>query len=532
MTIRLVRSFFLHPLYLSYAALALAGCTDDGSSPHSDAGSLAVGGSGGAGGMSGHSWEPELAAEPTGAVVIGSTSYDSCSKLLVSWGAPDREVSHYVLSATDQVVHQSVEYEIPAPASSSTVKNLKSGTSYELSIKACLDGVCTNVLTAEDLVTARTAEEVWQLQGSVAQESFTAMTVVASESNTKAYVVGYGAGAPANLLGKARLYYDGTTAKGINVALSDSTVGLSPSTADSFTPLGSSFGIFSPPVATPYISVEGAGEGVATFQAIPLAAEMGGGIRLMFEASGTDGKMRVLQLDSQDGYVGADFNSTTATVCSTAADYTSGGCVPTVAIGVAGDGLADSGLDHVRQSKVGYPRRDNWLWQGSEGTFIVVTAERSCGSPANGLAYGLWDGSNWSLVESSGCPQYLVDDAHGPVVVHRSGAAYKLYYEDASNGNQDKPLRLLYGDGLYSGELTNVDFADWEPPSDARQVHFLWPSGTPLTTASESGLGDHVIFLPTGELDVQFMYVNLGGLDDSSWLAPSVGIGLAMLVNP
>ena len=48
----------------------------------------------------------------------------------------------------------------------------------------------------------------------------------------------------------------------------------------------------------------------------------------------------------------------------------------------------------------------------------------------------------------------------------------------------------------------------------------------------ESGLGDHVILCPDGTLDVQVMYVNLGGKDNSQAPSASTGVGMAVLVNP
>ncbi len=47
----------------------------------------------------------------------------------------------------------------------------------------------------------------------------------------------------------------------------------------------------------------------------------------------------------------------------------------------------------------------------------------------------------------------------------------------------------------------------------------------------ESGLGDHMIFLPGGDLDHQVMFMNLSGSDfDPPEF--SEGIGLAALLNP
>lgn len=75
---------------------------------------------------------------------------------------------------------------------------------------------------------------------------------------------------------------------------------------------------------------------VLTGEGVPLARSVSGGkVRLFFEATGADGKTRVMSIDSKDGYFGQDFNSGSATTSSTAADYaTGGGCAPTMAIAV------------------------------------------------------------------------------------------------------------------------------------------------------------------------------------------------------
>lgn len=79
---------------------------------------------------------------------------------------------------------------------------------------------------------------------------------------------------------------------------------------------------------------------------------------------------------------------------------------------------------------------------------------------------------------------------------------------------------------------TAVDVGDWEASSIARNVHFLWPDGSVLDAQDEAGLGDHMISMPAGTLDQQFMFVNLGGFDNTKWKAVSSGLGLARLLNP
>ena len=66
----------------------------------------------------------------------------------------------------------------------------------------------------------------------------------------------------------------------------------------------------------------------------------------------------------------------------------------------------------------------------------------------------------------------------------------------------------------------------------ARQVNFLWPDGSLLDAQDEAGLGDHMILTPTGSLDLQYMFLNRGGFDNSKWKASSAGLGIAVLLNP
>ena len=75
---------------------------------------------------------------------------------------------------------------------------------------------------------------------------------------------------------------------------------------------------------------------MALFQAAPLAPEVGGNVRLYFEAQGFDGCTRILSLDS---YLGRDFHTGPPTRCNTIEDYSAGGgCEPKLAIGVDVDG--------------------------------------------------------------------------------------------------------------------------------------------------------------------------------------------------
>lgn len=81
-------------------------------------------------------------------------------------------------------------------------------------------------------------------------------------------------------------------------------------------------------------------------------------------------------------------------------------------------------------------------------------------------------------------------------------------------------------DGTLTGLASRVDFEDWEPTSQSRDVHFLWPSGKELSTSEESYLDDYVFLAPAGDLNFQVMYTNV----TDGTFAPF--IGMAVLVNP
>ena len=192
-------------------------------------------------------------------------------------------------------------------------------------------------------------------------------------------------------------------------------------------------------------------------------------------------------------------------------------------------------MRQARQSKLGWPYRDQPRWDGTPGSFFVITGQDACGQTTDGLFYAQWDGARWNVVQNQdGCPIPLVGRAHGPVLVHRGGPRYKLYFEDWTNKptRKDKPLHLIYGDGALNAPAERVDIDEWEATPDAREVHFLWPDGTMLSVPEESGLGDHVVFWPTDDPYYQVMYVNLNGLDTTVSPSASKGIGLALLRNP
>ncbi|MBI3071441.1 MAG: fibronectin type III domain-containing protein [Deltaproteobacteria bacterium] len=500
-----------------------SGVADAG--PGADAGAVAD---------SGASCCSGVTAAKTGGTTIDGGAIYSSTRLLVSWTAGTGSLARYRVTSLDSVTATSSIVLVDAGTSSTTLTGLKSGTAYTISVAGCVDFGCTAVTTADASASATTEEEYWQIQGSTTKDNFDGGLLIVADGNTKAYSIRYptDAGAPASVAGKVRLYYDaiGTTRKGVNIALSTNIATADASSVNSFVTLGADAGLFLPSSNTTYIDTL---PGILTSQSIPLPASMGAKMRLFFEAEGADVKTRILSLDSNDGYLGEDFNSGASMRCQDAGDYSGGGCVPTVVVGVTADD-AGTGLVNARQFKIGYPVLSSWIWDGAAGAFMFITAEDACGTTTNGLAYATWSGTTWSTekVDGGSCPRFLTAAGHGPVVVHLGGVRYKLYWEDSTSGNSNKPLRVAYADGTRTGAATTVEFDDWESSATARQVHFLWPSGNKLSASSESGLGDHVIYCPTGDVNMQVMYMNLGGVDDPTWNTAPAGLGMAVLINP
>ena len=260
---------------------------------------------------------------------------------------------------------------------------------------------------------------------------------------------------------------------------------------------------------------------VLTGQGVPLARAVSGGkVRLFFEAGGADGKTRVFSIDSVDGYFGLDFNSGSSSVCSTAADYASGGgCVPTVVIAVDGDSGGNTGISNARQFKVGWPTIDSPHWDMSAGTFMVFTTDQvtGCSTFQMNHGYAVWNGSAWVVqYESNGCPK-LFTSAQAAFPLHSGGAKYRLYYGDPSistgKGTSNLPFlgpkKLIYADGSVSGTASIVDFEDWESQTLARDVVFLWPNGDQMNDSAEGYIDDYHFLTPTGSQDLQVMYVTI-----------------------
>lgn len=485
-------------------------------------------------------WDARVVVEQTGFVFTERARYASSAKLSVRW-EPASGARHYQVVARSQV--SGIERSVRADSSSLTLTDLESATAYDIRVIACLDESCDGRLEGSDTATGRTEAEHWQVQGT--GNSFAGALKPVSDGNVGSYAFPYGEWGGESRSGRVQLYYNptGMGEKGVKLALTD-TAYTDTSRPPSFTPL-SGFGLRracggGPPENRPPCPGSSAAAEVALFQAVPLAEAMGGLVRLFFEANGTDGKTRIMWLDSHDGYAGRDFHAGASTVCTTIQDYArGGGCDPTMAIGVEGDVVAGNvSVENARQFKIGYPTLADWRWNGEIGTFMVFTIEvpLTCSDRFFNAGYAVWDGARWVVqYGESGCPK-LVPSVQAPMPVHVGGSRYKLYFQhnESPRGARTgpvsslKPFKLMYADGARTGESGVTSFEDWDPQHLAREVVFLWPDGSELSVEDESRLDDSQMFTPTNSLDYQVMFTNMSlGMGS---IPPF--IGTVVLINP
>ena len=444
----------------------------------------------------------------------------SSTKLLAKWiHHPTIIVDHFVLKAQEINGSHVVTDNVDGSKSTHIFQGLKMSTTYSITLTACLDYDCNNDLKSNPpLVQASntTSEEYWWIQGTGHQ--FSDAHIIAENSSVLASPYVFGDEAPEELQGKVRLYFK-TLPKNnrsdIRVALSDNIATEDPFSVANFT-VEIDTGLRDPDTATETI------DRIAAVHAVPLAVEMGGNVRMFFEAEAEDGSNRLLELDSVDGWIGSDFNPGNSGIMESHEDWEE------TKITIDNQ---DSGLFVVRQSKVALPLLDDWLWDGNSETFMMITGGDECGQTNDGIFHADWDGNEWIVAkDANGCAIPIAMSAHGPVIVHLGEDRYKLYYEarmgspNQPNNEIPKPLRVLYIEG-------GSDVTNWEDESSAREVNFIWPDGTPFTDSEESGLGDHYIYCPTGTLSNQIMYLNMGGMDDPENQQVSRGVGMAVLLN-
>ena len=460
---------------------------------------------------------------------VGSIKMSSSSQLAVTWVAPAGTVDHYELVVSDGV--SGTLTSTTATSTSAALTSLKAATSYTVKVTACGDAACSKSGSAA-AVTGRTSEEYWQLQGT--GNSVTGLTKIVSDGNARISATRFGPDAGPNR-DRLQLYYG--PAAGDPQALataftSQATDASVPASYLSFVSMSGTTGLLSPPASSTLV------QQVATGQGVPLSAAMGGNVRLFFEARGADGKTRIMYLDSRDGYLGRDFNAGASGLCATTEDYQSGGCVPTVAIGVEGDAtLANTNIRNARQFKLGYPILTDWRWNGEVGTFMVFTTDATpaCTTFGPNHGYALWTGVKWAVqYAADGCPK-LFKGIQAGFPMHLGGVRYKLYYGDTSitTGRVAGstlpflgPKKLIYADGASTGAATTVDFEDWESMTSARNVIFLWPNGDQLDDTAEGYIDDFHFLAPTGSLSLQVMYLAI----TNSTLVP-IGVS-AVLLNP
>lgn len=473
-----------------------------------------------------------ITAGGSGAVTAGSQTVYSSTKLAVSWTAPSYTVDHYEVTATETVKSTSVTTSVAT--NSATLTGLKAATSYTVTVKACADYRCTS--SGSGSKTATTPAEYWQLQGSGATVSN--LSKIVSDGNSRISATRFGSDAGVATASRIQLYYGPSPSQpagqdrqtlGTAITGSDTSASLASSYL-SFTSFATTTGIVSPPTTTPLVSIIQAG------QAVPLKS---GAVRLYFEAFGSDNLVRIMYLDSVDGYIGRDFNTGSSALCTTVADYsTGGGCVPTVSIGVEGDTVRPNNkITNARQFKIGFPILDDWRWDQAAGTFMVFTTDSvtGCSSIRPNHGYAVWDGSNWNVQYSTnGCPQLFVG-VQAAFPMHLGGNRYKMYFgvpaETTGRVTGSTlpflgPKKLIYADARSSGSTSTVDYDDWEAVSSGRNVVFLWPDGSEMDATSEGYIDDFHFLAPTGSLDLQVMYL---AITDGS--VPPIGAA-AILLNP
>jgi hypothetical protein len=466
----------------------------------------------------------------TNTQTVGSKTFGASSKLAVSWVAPTGYTpDHYELTATEALMNTRVSASLSGTATSTTLTQLKAATAYAVVVKACQDSACTASASAS-AVTTTTPAEYWQLQGT--GNSVSTLTKPVSDGNARLSATRFGAEAGANA-NTVQFYYGPQGVSGMAMATSGTVSARTPSSYLTFTSYASSSGLRSPSGATSGI------KDIMTGQGVPLSASMGGKVRLFFESNDVDGKTRIYSVDSVDGYVGRDFNSGAATTCSTSADYLAGGnCPASVVVGVEGDStFANAKLSAVRQNKVAWPTLTDWRWDGSTGTFMVLTVDRitGCTTASHNHAYAVWNGTQFVVqYDSTGCPKTF-KSAQAALPLHIGGARYKMYYGDPSvtTGRTSAsslpfvgPKKLIYADGTSTATASTVEFEDWEEVTTARNVHFLWPNGDLLNDAAEGYIDDFQFLTPTGSLDLQVLYLSITDGSVTPFAAA------ALLLNP
>ena len=455
-----------------------------------------------------------VAVTAAGTQTVAGRQLGSSSKLAVSWMAPSGyAIDHYLVTATESGTVNQVSVTATNAVTSATLSPLKAGTAYSVTVKACADTTCNSAGTS-DTATGSTPSEHWQLQGT--GNTVATLTKPVSDGNARLSATRFGAEA-GSVANTVQFYYGPMGVSGQSVATSGVVSAAQPNSyLTGFTSFATTSGLRSPTSATQGI------KSIMTGQGVPLSAAMGGKVRLFFESNDADGKTRIYSVDSVDGYVGRDFNLGAASTCTTSADYLpTGNCPATTELGVAGDTTNPTlKINAARQNKVAWPTLTDWRWNGEVGTFMVFTIDRVTGCTTAGFNHGYaqWDGSRFvPQYDSTGCPKAF-KSAQAALPMHIGGARYKMYFGDPSvtTGKPSGatlpfvgPKKLIYGDGALTGPATSVEFEDWESTSAGRNVIFLWPNGDTLNDTAEGFIDDFHFLTPTGDLDIQVLYLSI-----------------------
>lgn len=476
-------------------------------------------------------WAPALTLSTVPAGSAGGPAVAASSRLLASWAAPASFTpDHYNLRLTD--LGTGAIQALTTTERTLTLSGLKADTQYRVELLACTATAC--FLTQPASAQARTPEEVWQLQGS--GNSVAGLRRVVADGNVKIHALRYGNDAPPALAGRVQAWYGptgGQALAGLAVAVASTPANAAdPLSYLSLAGLAGSSGLIRPSSPAPLVA------DVATGQAVPLSAALGARMRLYFEAQGNDGRTRILSLDAADGYAGRDFNSGASGICSTGADYSpGGGCAPRVEIAVDSDAGGNPRIRNARQFKIGVPTATDWRWDGSAGSFMWFTVDtlEGCSSANRNHVYAVYDGSRFNVqYDSSGCPRHLRNVQAGHPF-HLGGARWKFYYGDTSDLSGALPgstlpylgpKRVLYADGALTGAPSRVDFEDWDSVANGRNLRFLWPNGEPLSDTAEGYIDDFSIIAPTGDPQLQVLYVAI----TDGRIAPLMAA--AVLLNP
>ena len=482
-------------------------------------------------------WNPALAVQTVKPQTVGASSFTSSSKLLVRWTAPTAfSASSYEITASESLKKTVVTLTSAAGKTSDTLKGLKSGTQYSITIKACTDVVCKTVAVCGSAANGTTSEEYWQLQGT--GNSLTTLSKIVSDGNTLNYAFVYGAWAHDSVRGYIRYYYNplGGTEKGTkparSVRIPQTGDIASVTTFTGYTGYGLTF--------TGYAAGGRGLKAIGQAQAVPYQ----GKVRLFFEAQTDDNRTRIYQLDSKDGYGGIDFNAGASTLCKEVADFGAGGnCDYAMVLGTENDGsLANPNITDIRQFKIAYPTQESWLWDGKAGAFMAATFDlkgagpgipasmkTTCAKYRFTTGFATWNGMKWTLEYNGTCPK-LFDGMQAPAFVHLGSNRYKLYFnynktlidKMHSPFTDTKPMHVLYAEA--SG--ATMKFEDFETVPQSRPLHYLWPNGTLLDEAQESKLDDYHFFAPTGNLEFQVQYTNISSATSVPFVAAAV------LLNP